>query len=117
MSSHVNNYIKLTIPRSLVGDGEVQARVDEVTKAAGGVTTTEAWGDWFDDEDKRHVEQVFVHQWNFGAAKRGTVSALVGRVVSSMWDHGEKAVFRERWYQTEPYSGYRADILYPPQKS
>jgi hypothetical protein len=114
MSTNVSNYIKLIVPRSLAGDGEVQARIDAATKEAGGLTTTEGWGDWFDDNGERHVEQVFICQWNFSSSKRYAMSSLTRRVADAMFDHGEKAVMRERYYVYD--EGYKAEILYAPTR-
>lgn len=113
MSDKVSNYIKLTIPSHLLGDGEVQARVDEVTRIAGGVSLTPSKGEWFDDKGVRHVDDNVVVQWNFKGKQRYDVSMASVRVVHAMFSHGEQAVFRERHYQTYP-EPYSAVILYAP---
>ncbi|QGH45042.1 hypothetical protein [Bacteriophage Titan-X] len=111
MADNVHNFIRVTIPEHMLGDGEVQARVDEVTKIAGGVSMTPSRGEWFDDKGERHVDQNVVMQWNFKAGKRHLMTVATGRVVNAMFFHGEKAVFRERWFNDEVY---RASILYAP---
>lgn len=113
MSDKVSNYIKLTIPSHLLGDGEVQARVDEVTRIAGGVSLTPSKGEWFDDKGVRHVDDNVVVQWNFKDNARHDVLMANARVVHAMFTHGEKAVFRERYYRTN-LEQYRAVILYTP---
>lgn len=114
MATDVSNYIRLSIPSELLHDGEVQARVDELTKYIGGSTVVEGRGVWLDGDGTTYAEHVLVHQWNFGASKFPRAETLSRAIVAAMFAHGEQCVFKEREYNVNGKTkGYRARLLYP----
>lgn len=109
----VGNFIQITVPRKLVWPGSVLSGfLTAATKAAGGVTITEAGGLWYDDEGVEYNEPVYLFRWNFGNDKHRDMVAQRDSVVRAMFGLGEKAVLVERYFDPsgQGYTGYSADI-------
>lgn len=117
MSTNVSNFIRITIPKALVlqesEDSTLGKSITDATIAAGGVTVTEATGSWVDSDGKWHTEKVMLYQWNFAHAQHRAVSATTRAVVEALFNLGEQAVMRERYYT---WNGYNAAIIHAPTK-
>ncbi|WWO60285.1 hypothetical protein [Xanthomonas phage SB4] len=114
MAKEVNNYIRITLPRSMMNHLGVQDAVKELTAYVGGVSRTESVGEWFDGEGARWFDVNYIMQWNFGAPQFPRADMLARRVVDALHKAGEQAVFRERDFNVNGKSkGYRARIIYP----
>lgn len=118
MSTNVNNYIRLTLPRTVAA--KLIFLISDATKEAGGCTASVAQGQWFDKDGNLFVETVEMFQWNFKDGQLDDMRALTRAIVDAALEHGEKAVFRERYFHRPPVSairtGYHADIIHAPTK-
>lgn len=90
--------VEITIPMrymDVLYDGDaptepVPGAVNYMTKLAGGVTYTEARGQWYDDNDQLVEEDVLVYKWWM---PRGVSSyEATTRIVQALFKEGEKAV-------------------------
>lgn len=107
----VGNFIQITIPRKLVDSGSVLAGyLAAATKAAGGVTITEAGGLWYDADGVEYNEPVHLFRWNFGNDKQRRMREQRDYIVQAMFELGEKAVLVERYFDIDSLYGYSADI-------
>ena len=75
--------ISITVPQFMNGGGamphEVFKRMDAITKFFGGVTVTEAKGEWFSDAGIKHVDSNLIYEWNVGNVD--DVGLAMGRVI------------------------------------
>ena len=70
--------ISITVPQ-FMNDGsamrtEVFQRMDAITKFFGGVTVTEAKGEWFSDAGIKHVDSNLIYEWNVGDVEDAALS-------------------------------------------
>lgn len=113
MAKDVSNFIRITVPASVVRHPLVAAAGRELAEYVGGSTSTESFGTWY-DEGKPQQERVFIVQFNFSGPQFPRVEPLSRKLVDALFAAGERAVFKERNYNVNGKSrGYRARILYP----
>ena len=103
----VSNYIRVTLPEAAVMllDHNV---LDAVTKAAGGVSVTKSYGQWFGEGGVLHEDKNDVFQWNYypaGSPLHEPIMALLRNVFAST---NEESVLVE----SVTYEQYTAEIYY-----
>lgn len=121
MARDVSNFIKITIPMVLLRkDEDLRNKLQETARMAGGGTSHEANGLWFDSTGKAHDERVMVFTFNFTDEAAYAVSHRSRLVVDALFLLGEQAVMKERNYTERTAHilgstvGYVARIIHAP---
>lgn len=121
MARDISNFIRIAIPTGAYSQGLATAIVD-VTKAAGGSTSWNSTGTWYDDEGSCFQEPIKIFQWNFASRDYASVDAAARLLVDKLFEAGEKAVMKERHYDmgvaeyARTVAGYACRILFAPTK-
>lgn len=85
------------VPKAASHNAEVREAINDLTRHCGGVTVTDARGEWVDPDTKEVVsEDVEVYEW------RGEAPVHVEHVVRATLRSGEKAVLIV--FETPSYS-------------
>ncbi|WWO60178.1 hypothetical protein [Xanthomonas phage SB1] len=121
MAKDVSNFIKITVPLTLLRREEsLRNELQQTSLAAGGGTSYEANGLWFDARGAAHEERVFVFVWNYSDEASVRVDRNARRVVDALFLLGEQAVMKERNYTERTAHilgstvGYVARIIHAP---
>ncbi|UFI08403.1 hypothetical protein [Stenotrophomonas phage vB_SmaS_P15] len=121
MARDVSNFIKITVPILLLRKhADLRDELQAAALAAGGATSHEANGIWFDARGAAHEERVYVFTYNFTDEASVRVDRATRRVVDAMFLLGEQAVMKERNYTERTArilasdTGYKARIIHAP---
>ncbi|UNY50181.1 hypothetical protein [Stenotrophomonas phage vB_SmeS_BUCT700] len=113
MARDVSNFIKITVPILLLRKhADLRDELQAAALAAGGATSHEANGIWFDARGTAHEERVYVFTFNFTDESAVRVDRATRRVVDALFLLGEQAVMKERNY-TERTSRIRNRVQGP----
>ena len=83
----------ITIPSHLVP--KVEARINEITKLAGGCTMTVAQGQWINESGDVVAEEVYRYEWWCDTTLNNKMESLCLPLVGELLNRGEECVLIE----------------------